>query len=309
MAYVMSRYFDGSWKRPELARPIATTSSSRKRKPPYTGPLSVANLLGVEPVCEDGVLKYMPEKRYIGAFGVAGWATRSGMNLISHSEVVKIERQKQAPHATAARKTIAKKKGKKGSDESIESLTINRAPPARQRKTQDIVVRFTNSKGEEVGRLQQDTATFVSTLIDQQICSFEGVCVYAPDRIRTNDTINIQLRCYMLRSAFEHRDIRPLDNNRISDIFAPKETEDERALRLRQVALVKLFEEIALEPSATNATTTKHKRAGILQAAEMAEQYENSTPEVASSGESKDALEKEEGKELEQDQLNQLYRS
>lgn len=308
MTYVMGRYFDGSWKKPELARPVATTCSSRKRKEPYAGPLSVANLLGVEPVCENGVLGSMPEKRYIGAFGVAGWATRSGTNLISHSEVVKIERQKQILHA-AARKTVAKKKGKKGSGESIKSLTTSRAPPARQRKTQDIVVRFTNSKGEEVGRLQQDTATFVSTLIDQQICSFEGVCVYAPDRIRTNDTVNLQLRCYMLRSAFEHRDIRPLDNNRISDIFAPKETEDEKALRLRQVALVKLFEEIALEPSATNATTTKHKRAGILRAAEMAEQYEDSTPEVASSGESKDVSEKEEGKELEQDQLDQLYRS
>lgn len=276
-----------------------------------TEPLSVANLLGVEPVCENGILRSMPEKRYIGAFGVAGWATRSGVNLISHAEVVMIERQRQAPQAATARKPAAKKKGKKGTDEGAEHVTVGRAPPIRQRKTQDIVVRFTNSKGEEVGRLPQDTAAFVSTLIDQHICSFEGVCVYAPDRIRTNDTINLQLRCYLLRRAFEHRDIRPLDTNRISDIFAPKETEDEKALRLRQVGLVKLFEEITLEPSATNATTTKHKRAGILQAAEMAEQYEDSKPEAVSSGESKEAseAEKEEGKELEQDQLDQLYRS
>lgn len=253
----------------------------------------------------------MPERRYIGAFGVAGWATRSGTNLIAHSEVVKIERQRQVLQVTAARKIAVKKKGKKGSDESAESVSSGRTPPVRQRKTQDIVVRFTNSRGEEVGRLPQDTAAFVSTLIDQRICSFEGVCVYAPDRIRTNDTINLQLRCFLLRRAFEHRDIRPLDTNRISDIFAPKETEDEKALRLRQVALVKLFEEITLEPSATNATTTKHKRAGILQAAEMAEQYEDSKPDVPSSGESKDAseAEKEDGKELEQDQLDQLYRS
>lgn len=304
----MNRYFDGSWRRPRLALPT-TISSSQKRKRPYPEPLSVANLLGVEPVSENGVLKSMPTKRYIGAFGVAGWATRSGTNLISHSEIVNIERQKQVLQATAIRKTATKKKGKKGSDESTESLVIGRAAPTRQRKTQDIVVRFTNSKGEEVGRLPQDTAAFVSTLLDQQICSFEGVCVYAPDRIRTNDTINLQLRCYLLRRAFEHRDICLLDNNRISDIFAPKETEDEKALRLRQVALVKLFEEIALEPSATNATTTKHKRAGILQAAEMAERYEDSKPEVASSGESKDAPEKEEGEKLEQDQLDQLYRS
>lgn len=305
MAYMVDRYFDGSWKIPGLVRPVITASSSQKRKEPYAEPLSVANLLGIEPVCEDGDFKSMPTKRYIGAFGVAGWATRSGMNLISHSEVVRIERQRQVPQAASSRKA-ATKKGKKGLGESAEP-PVGRAPPTRQRKTQDIVVRFTNSKGEEVGRLQQETATFVSTLIDQQICLFEGVCVYAPDKIRTNDTINIQLRCYLLRRAFEHRDIRPLDNNRISDVFAPKETEDEKALRLRQVALVRLFEEIALEPSATNSTTTKHKRAGILQAAEMAEQYEDSKPEVASS-ENKDASEKVEGKELEQDQLDQLYR-
>lgn len=305
---MMDRYFDGSWKMPGPVRPVITTNPSQKRKSPYARPLSVANLLGVEPVCEGGVLKSMPAKRYIGAFGVAGWATRSGMNLISHSEVVKIERQRQILQAATVRKA-ATKKGKKSSDESAESPIVGRAPPTRQRKTQDIVVRFTNSKGEEIGRLQQETASFVSTLIDQQICSFEGVCVYAPDRIRTNDTINLQLRCYLLRKSFEHRDIRPLDNNRISDIFAPKETEDEKALRLRQVALVKLFEEIALEPSATNATTTKHKRAGILQAAEMAEQYEGSNPEVVGSSESKNISEKEEEKELEQDQLDQLYRS
>lgn len=307
MAYMMDRYFDGSWKMPGLARPVIAASSTRKRKEPYAGPLSVANLLGIEPVCEGGDLKSMPTKRYIGAFGVAGWATRSGINLISHSEVVRIERQRQVPQTATSRKAVAKKKGKKGEGEGA-GPPIGRAPPTKQRKTQDIVVRFTNSKGEEVGRLQQETATFVSTLIDQQICSFEGVCVYAPDKIRTNDTINIQLRCYLLRRTFEHRNIRPLDNNRISDVFAPKETEDEKALRLRQVALVRLFEEIALEPSATNSTTTKHKRAGILQAAEMAEQYEDSKPEATNSSESKDASEKVEGKELEQDQLDQLYR-
>lgn len=306
----MNRYFDGSWKKATTARPAAILNSPRKRKELSLSaePLSVAELLKVEPVCNNGVLNSMPEKRYIGAFGVAGWATKSGMNLISHAELVKIERQRQATQTATIRKPIAKKtKGKKGAVDE-EPATSSRAPPIRQRKTQDIVVRFTNSRGEEVGRLPQDTAAFVSTLIDQQICSFEGVCVYAPDRIRTNDTINLQLRCFMLRRGFEHRNIRTLDTNRVTDIFAAKETEDEKALRLRQVALVKLFQEIDLEPSTTNAATTKHKRAGILQAAEMAERYEDAGAETASGSESKDVSE-EEGKELEQDQLDQLYRS
>lgn len=263
----------------------------------------------MEPVHQNGDLTSMPEKRYIGAFGVAGWATKSGTGMISHGESIRIERQRQASQTASARKaTTRKAKGKKET-ESEGPVAPGRNPPMRQRKTQDIVVRFTNSKGEEVGRLPQDTAAFVSTLIDQHICSFEGLCVYAPDRIRTNDTINIQLRCFMLRRGFEQRNIQPIDTNRAADIFATKETDDEKALRLRQVALVRLFQEIDLEPSATNATTTKHKRAGILQAAEMAEQYEAAGLEAASSaGKEISEGEKEEGKELEQDQLDQLYR-
>jgi DNA repair protein RAD5 len=307
----MNRYFDGSWKTATAPRSLLTLGPSRKRKESSKSveSLSVANLLQVEPVHENGDLISMPEKRYIGAFGVAGWATKSGTGMISHGESIRIERQRQASQTTAARKATARKTKGKKETESEGPVAPGRNPPMRQRKTQDIVVRFTNSKGEEVGRLPQDTAAFVSTLIDQHICSFEGLCVYAPDKIRTNDTINIQLRCFMLRRGFEQRNIQPIDTNRAADIVAAKETDDEKALRLRQVALVRLFQEIDLEPSATNATTTKHKRAGILQAAEMAEQYEAAGPEAASSaGKEVSEGEKEEGKELEQDQLDQLYR-
>ncbi|KAH0602790.1 uncharacterized protein H6S33_008440 [Morchella sextelata] len=174
MERAINMYFDGSWKTATAPRSLLTLGPSRKRKESSKSveSLSVANLLQVEPVHENGDLISMPEKRYIGAFGVAGWATKSG-----------------------------------------------------------------------------------------------------------------------------------------TDTFAAKETDDEKALRLRQVALVRLFQEIDLEPSATNATTTKHKRAGILQAAEMAEQYEAAGPEAASSaGKEVSEGEKEEGKELEQDQLDQLYR-
>lgn len=228
----------------------------------------------------------MPSSRYIGAFGVGGWATRSGYNLISHNETVSIERQKILSQLQGAKKAFVK-----------------------NRKTQDIVVRFTNSKGQEVGRLPQDIAAFVSTLIDQRIARFEGVCVYAPERIRTNDTVFIQLRCYLLRTAFE-RKLPPVDDNRVTDIFAAKETENEKAIRLRQVALVKLFAEVGLEPCKSTAVAEGHKKEGLLQAAEQAEKKAEKK-EVGSQGTGSSTPategEEEDGKELEQDQLDALY--
>ena len=234
----------------------------------------------------------MPERRYIGALGAVCWATRSGTNLIHHNEKVRIERTK--PQA------ITKGKGKK-------AITSQK---------QDNVVRFTNSRGEEIGRLETDFATWVAPLIDQKICVFEGTCVFAPERVRTNDTIYLQLRAYFLRPAF-HKDtfVKPAENNRQTGLFEAKETQEERDLHLRQLAIVKLFDEINLQPSKSNAATEKHKRQGTLQAAEVAERYNPNTeskppdtpvtPGTPSSAEGEEA---EEGEELQQDQLDSLYK-
>lgn len=232
--------------------------------------------------------------RFIGVFGVEGWATRSGTNLLAFGESVNIERQK-----------IQLSTSSKGKGRSKSSATI-----ASRRKTSDIVVRFTNSRGDEVGRLAQDKAAFISTLLDQKICAFEGICFYAPERIRTNDTIHLQLRCFLLSSAFDERKLRPANDNRITDLFAAAETEDERALRLRQIALVKIFEEVNLHPVRTNEITEKHKRTGLLQAAEMAEALDGvkEAPGKDVTPSNAEDAEDNEGKELEQDQLDALYR-
>lgn len=228
----------------------------------------------------------MPAKRYIGSFGAIGWATKSGTGLLKHEERVGIERTKSR-EPTAKRRVIPNKK-------------------------QDVVVRFTNSRGEEVGRLENEFAAWISSLIDQNVCSFEATCVYAPDRLRTSETVYLQLQCYLLRSAFDKRKFVKPDNNRDINLFEEKESKDEKELRLRQVGLVKLFEAINLHPSRANETTDKHKRQGLLQAAENAEKKEqNSKPATGKStepGSSPPSDEAEEGEELEQDQLDSLYK-
>lgn len=232
------------------------------------------------------VLKQMPGKRYIGSFGVTGWATRSGNGLLKHEEEVSIERQKDMPKVKKAKRVVALKKV-------------------------DVIVRFLNSRGEEVGRLENDSATWISALLDQNVCTFRGTVVYTPDRLRTGDNVFLQLRAFFLRSAFDSRKFVKPEDNREVNLFEEKESSDERDLRRRQVALVKLFEAINLEPARQNATTAKHKRQGLLQAAEREEDKQNpaakngNAPEAGSSSPLEEA---EEGAELEQDQLDALYK-
>lgn len=302
MERAINMYLDGSW------RSVSTVSAQLDSTASFNNPTSpIGDSAEPEPARGNPStppssltqMKSMPEYRYVGAFGVGAWATRSGTGLVRHGESVKIERTKIKPPVKIGR-----------GGKAIQTPKSNAA-----RMRTDIIVRFTNTKGEEIGRLPQDTAIWVSTLIDQKVCRFDGACVFSPERVRVNDTIYLQLRCSLLKRAFEAGGfVKPEDNNRTTGIFEEKETSAEKDLRLRQVALVKLFEEVKLQPSTINETTAKHKRDGILQAAEVAEQYDKeqdskkSKPSQAPGSSPPANDEAEDGKELEQDQLDSLYK-
>ncbi|KAJ5098557.1 DNA repair protein rad5 [Penicillium argentinense] len=290
-------YFDGSWKKP--SKTVVTANGGPKSKtikttlPLQQNPTgdsstsqSANNNTPFEP---SSVLRKQPSKRYIGAFGVGGWATRSGLALLKHGDPVNIERARSQPVTKRARngKTIVNQKS-------------------------DVLTRFTTTQGQEVGRLPHETAEWVSTLIDQKICHFEGVCVYMPDRVRVNDTIYLQLRCYLRKEAFQRGPFVSSsdDDNRSMGLFEEKESTEEKNLRLRQVGLVKLFHEINLSPTSINPTTEQHKREGLLQAAEMAEKLDGVKKEKsrASNKNGDESSSEDETQELEEDQLDSLYR-
>jgi DNA repair protein RAD5 len=302
MERAVNMYFDGSWKTADattgLCRNHPSMTINGFARSTFSGKAESSTPPRIESPYA-GLRDEIPDYRYMGAFGVGAWTTRSGKNLIKHGEPIRIERQKiQPPKAPIG-------KGR------VRPVTMQTPKPgsAAARRV-DVVVRFTNSRGEEVGRLPRDTANWVSTLMDQKVCKFEGTCVYAPEILRTNDTVLLQLRCSLLKTAFENAGFTPPDNRK-TGMFEEKETSEEKELRLRQVALVKLFEEINLLPSKTSATTEKHKRQGLLQAVEVAEQYENQRAKKDSTengGSSPPSEEVEDGKELEQDQLDTLYK-
>lgn len=275
----VNMYFDGTYKRfmkksPSLGSFVRTPSNPGNGNP---------NVLA-EPATPIPIRRNVPQRRYIGALGVEGWATRSGTNVLKHGDSVKIERQKIQPPA-----------GKKG-------------PNTAAARRVDVVVRFTSQSGMEIGRLAKGTADWVSTLIDQEVCKFEGTCVYAPERLRTNDTVFLQLRCFLLKSAFLSRSFRQTDDTYL-DPFQRGETQDEKELRQRQTALVKLFQESNLQPTASNAHS-RDSRTGLLKAAEKDEQKakEKKSAQNGAPPGSSAPSEDEDEKELEQDQLDALYK-
>lgn len=281
-------YFDGSWKSSNnsLSQPVVAPHQQTLSNPctPVNESISqtVNTKISKKPNQAPSSRCLSQSSRYIGAFGVGAWATRSGVGLLKHGEHVNVERARSQPVSKRGRggKLITNQKG-------------------------DVLTRFTNKSGQEIGRLPRETAEWVSTLIDQKICRFEGICVFAPDRVRVNDTIYLQLWCYLRKEAFLPRNLWNMgDDNRSTAFFEEQESAEEKQLRLRQVALVKLFDEIGLQPTTVNDMTKKHKKEGLLRAAEIAEQYDKTKRE----GKSNESSEDEESPELEEDQLDTLYK-
>jgi DNA repair protein RAD5 len=311
MERAVNMWFDGSWKTasPEKKKEVGAlpfqskgrtvfafsdrSGSSSKNDTPAAAAAPAPVGLGAK---EPDLLHRMPERRYVGGFGVGAWTTKSGVNLLRHDEQVKIERSRKKPITKMGRggKLVQKPNQKN-----------------------DVLVRFTNMRGEELGRLPQEYAEWVSALMDQKVCTFEGKCVYAPERVRVGDTIYLQLRCSVLASAFDKGNFAKMSDNRTTGLYEEKETSEEKELRTRQVALVKLFDEINLKPTSVNETTVKHKKSGILRAAEMAEQYDKDDSKKKKDEKSEgktdgtstpQSEEAEDGEELEQDQLDALYK-
>ncbi|KAI8290711.1 DNA repair protein [Colletotrichum sp. SAR11_57] len=292
----VNMYFDGTWKNFKKKAPSVNAFA---RPSPAAAAISTAQDVPMEDFPKPIIRRSMPESRYIGSLGVEGWATRSGANLLKHGDAVKIDRQKiQPPKATRVTKLGV-------------TTVAPRGGSAAARRV-DVLVRFTMSSGMEIGRLAKETAEWVSTLMDQKICRFEGTCVYAPERLRTNDTVFIQLKCHLLASAFHSPGFK-IPENRAAGFFEEKESTEEKELRLRQVALVKLLHEINLEPTRVNSAASKNaknQRQGLLQAAEMDEKKEKEATKATAKepGSSPGSDEQEDGEELEQDQLDALYR-
>lgn len=295
----MNIYLDGSWK---TVKPMPARPSPSIRHPLISakGPtLDHAQTDGRQDGLDNAVKApaakppkhlSMPRRRYIGAFGVEGWATKSGTNLIQFGEAVHIERTKlKAPT----------KLGRGG------KMVVS----VRHLQRGDVITRFTNHKGEEIGRLPKETAEWVSPLIDQGVCEFEGTCVFAPDRVRVNDNIYLQLRCYLLKSNFDRAGFADLDDdNRMTGLYELKESSQEKDLRLRQVSMVKLFNEINLHPSTVNATAAANSREGLIKAAELDEAKDKKRETKQAPGQDSPEDSEEEGEELQEDQLDMLYK-
>ena len=162
------------------------------------------------------------KRRYMGTFVLCGYSMTKGDGHAHAGDSVLIQR---------------KAKNKTGK-------------PSRFREHADYVVRFSTTRGFELGRIPVDVASWMARLLDDQLVDFEASIVDCPLNLEVGSDILLQVKAYMHRAAFSSSVSRQchIDTSNSSSMTESRESEQERLLRHRKVALQRMFRACHLTP-------------------------------------------------------------
>ncbi|UZJ53098.1 hypothetical protein CBS101457_002418 [Exobasidium rhododendri] len=221
------------------------------------------------------------EKRFIGTFIIQAWSLSKGSNYVQQGDKVLIQRQKPK---TAGQQAAAKNgKGAANAGKKQTKLVFGNgggaaATTKKAKVKEDYVVRFSNTRGFEVGRITTDISAWMSKLMDHDIAYFEGYVVDCPSTLTVGCDLLLEIRAYLLHSAFpaslsygtSFTDVQDQGRTWRAETA---ESEEEKNLRERKVSLVKLFRACTLRASMSNKILRGHQNSEDLGSEAMMEQY------------------------------------
>ncbi|GAN03178.1 DNA repair protein rad-5 [Mucor ambiguus] len=170
------------------------------------------------------------------------------------------------------------------------------------------IVRFSHD-GREVGRLPKDVANYVSVLLDQDVCQFEGNVVWCPSVLKIGEDMILTIRCYVTATGMHSASL-------ISNTTQQAKRKDRSIHRheipaVRKIALLQMFRNLGLKP--VRSAVQKMNVAGddepwdaLIQSVAAADANETKT-EPFSQEPALDGDDGEEKKAITDDQLDTIY--
>ncbi|KAH7915692.1 SNF2 family N-terminal domain-containing protein, partial [Hygrophoropsis aurantiaca] len=266
------------------------------------------------------------ESAYLGSFLVGNaWSTVKGKGYIKPGEEIQIERDNpdDASSSKSGPSVANTGKGKKKDipDKKKKQLSLatmlKPLPQKVVKKKTDTVVRLTNKRGFEFGRLPQDVASWVSKLLDMDIVHFKGsTMIDCPATLHSGADLIISLSVYIKPSAFKASTASTEEEPTTKVVFNPaQETLEEQALRERKSSLLSLFDVVGLRPlrgaqvRTKDVTSPDHSSDIVNQLTQRrpADTKEQKKPKTEFVGDGEE-IEVEDGEELSDNELDLIYK-
>ncbi|TFY83512.1 hypothetical protein EWM64_g492 [Hericium alpestre] len=199
---------------------------------------------------------------YLGSFIVSNaWSTVRGKGYIKSGDEIRIERDDPEENVPPAKSRPAAN-GKKGKGKQLNIATMLKGQPSKPvKKKTNTIVRITNKRGFEFGRLPQDVAIWVSKLLELGIIDFRGsTMIDCPETLHSGADLIVSLSLYIKAKAFKPVGLSTADRPKVA-FEDGRETSDEQALRERKSALLYLFDIHSLKPESGNDMSKLRKQA------------------------------------------------
>ncbi|TFY55395.1 hypothetical protein EVG20_g9332 [Dentipellis fragilis] len=197
---------------------------------------------------------------YIGSFLVANaWSTVKGKGYIKPGDAIRVERDEQDEETKSRPAFSGKEKGKK---KQLNIATMFKAQQTKPvKKKTNTVVRLTNARGFEFGRLPQEVAVWVSKLLELGIVDFKGsTMVDCPETLHSGADLIVSLTLHMKAKAFKSAGMPSSDRPKVM-FDDGRETTEEQNLRERKSALLHLFDVLNMRPVSGNDASKLRKQA------------------------------------------------
>ncbi|KAF5374959.1 hypothetical protein D9758_000535 [Tetrapyrgos nigripes] len=246
---------------------------------------------------------------YIGEVVIPNaWSNVSGKGYVKINDAIKLERDDDEPSTSTnkkgKKKADDKKKGQGKKQASITSM-FKAQPMKRAKKKEDTIVRLVNTRGFEFGRLPQEVSWWMAKLMDLNFVELRGKMTDCPERLTTGADLMVTVDIYLLQSAFTLAKTDNKDDRPTFFFNESAETPEEKHLRERKSAVLKLFEVVGLRPQAgVNVSNVKSDEDLKQEASRILSQPKKSVTEYVGDGEE---IEVEEGEEVSRSDLDMIY--
>lgn len=216
------------------------------------------------------------ERGLIGTCYCSAWSLTKGKGYCSPGSKIVIERpktkeEKEAERLAKSVKSVGTGKAgttviKNGKIVKKATSTIKPEKPINGKAAAtsannpgDTIIRFSNARGFEIGRLPTAIAKHLAPLLAADLIHLSGTVVDCPPVLTVGCDIVLEVWVYLTKKAFTSQDKR---EDAESDKVAwgkEGETSVQRELRMRKDALAKLFERVSLKPVRSSALTRSQK--------------------------------------------------
>lgn len=220
------------------------------------------------------------ERGLIGTCYCSAWSLTKGKGYCGPGSKIVIERPKTKEEKEAervAKRSASLGNGKAGttvikngkivknasSSSTLKSSKANtvKPTPTSANNPNDTIIRFSNSRGFEIGRLPIALAKHLAPLLAADLIHLSGTVVDCPGSLTVGCDIVLELWVYLTKKAFVAQAKREDAESERATWGKEGETVVQRELRMRKDALARLFERVSLKPVKRSALTRSQKTA------------------------------------------------